>query len=151
MSLRLSPSELQCLQWLQEGSGDRSSELMVPLLPQFTQARRDRLWRQLQHKGLVEFDLVVTRFGLSAHGRMLLQLDRSVLPVTPDEKYVLQSCRDRSIHPDQICYKVPRDYRQKLVLGLAQQGLVRITRQQLGKIWLTPAGKAVLRYDCAPK
>ena len=125
--------------------------MIAPPLPQLTTARRDRLWRQLQQKGLVEFDVVVTRFGLSAQGRMLLHLDRSVLPVTPDEKYVLQSCRDRSIHPDQICHKVTHDSRQKLVTGLAQQGLLRITRQQLGEIWLTPAGEAVLRYDYAPK
>jgi hypothetical protein len=144
-------SEWQCLLWVQQqGAGDRSP-IPAPLpLPQLSVARRDRLWQQLRQKGLVDFDRVVTRFGLSAHGRTLLQLDRSVLPVTPDEKLILQSCRDRSIHPDQISYKVPPNQRQILIAGLAQQGLLRITRQQVGKIWLTPAGAAVLRYDCAP-
>ncbi len=149
--MRLSASEWQCLWWLQQqGSGDRSPMPALPPLPPLAATRRDRLWRQLQQKGLVDFDRVVTRFGLSAHGRVLLQLDRSVLPVTPDEKLVLQSCRDRSIHPDQISHKVPPHQRQILIAGLAQQGLLRITRQQLGEIWLTPAGAAVLRYDCAP-
>ncbi|WP_152624696.1 hypothetical protein [Leptolyngbya iicbica] len=149
--MQLSASEWQCLRWLQQHASHNHEALAVPLpLPQLSTVRRDRLWQQLKAKGLVDFDVVVTRFGLSATGRMLLQLDRSVLPVTPDEKWVLRSCRDRSIHPDQIAYKVPHDQRQALIAGLAEQGLLRITRQQIGKIWLTPAGAAVLRYDCAP-
>ena len=149
--MRLSASERQCLLWLQRPGADPRSRMSVPPpLPQLSTTRRDRLWRQLQQKGLVDFDRVVTRFGLSARGRILLHLDRSVLPVTPDEKLVLQSCGDRSIHPDQISDKVPFNQRQILIAGLAHQGLLRITRQQVGKIWLTPAGAAVLRYDCAP-
>jgi hypothetical protein len=151
VSVRLSASEWQCLLWVQQqGADDRSPIPAPPPLPQLSVARRDRLWQQLRQKGLVDFDRVVTRFGLSAHGRTLLQLDRSVLPVTPDEKLILQSCRDRSIHPDRISSKVPPNQRQILIAGLARQGLLRITGQQVGKIWLTPAGAAVLRYDCAP-
>jgi len=150
VSVRLSASEWQCLWWLQQRGADDRAPLLQPPLPQLSATRRDRLWQQLRQKGLVDFEQVVTRFGLSAHGRMLLQLDRSVLPITPDEKLILQSCRDRSIHPDRISRKVPPNQRQILIAGLAEQGLLRITRQQVGKIWLTPAGAAILRYDCAP-
>lgn len=127
----------------------RAAAASLPLPPKWSQSRRDRRWRQLQQQGLVDFEVIVTRFGLSATGRVLLQLDTSVLPVTPDEKYVLQSCRDRSIHPDQVCAKVPRSQRQPLIANLAQQGLVRITRQTLGEVWLTPAGAALAQAHCA--
>lgn len=93
--------------------------------------------------------MIVTRFGLSATGRTLLQLDTSVWPVTPDEKYILQSCRDRSIHPDRVCARVPREPRQALIASLAQQGLLRITQQTVGDVWLTPQGVARLRSDAA--
>lgn len=142
---------MQCLLWLLRYPHYRASATVVNPHPQLSATRRDRLWRQLHHQGLIDFEVVVTRFGLAATGRTLLQLDRSVLPVTPDEKYILQSCRDRSIHPDQISHKVPPSQRQALVMGLAQQGLIRITQQKLGDIWLTPAGVSFLRHDCAPQ
>ena len=151
MSLQLPPTELQCLLWLLRHPNYRAPAAAEPPLPQLSTTRRDRLWQQLKDKGLVDFEIIVTRFGIAAAGRTLLHLDTSVLPVTPDEKYVLQSCRDRSIHPDQICYKVPTDQRQALVADLAQQGLIRITQQRLGAIWLTSAGKAFLRDECAPQ
>lgn len=111
----------------------------------------DRLWKRLQQLGLVDFEVVVTRFGLSATGRTLLQLDRSVLPVTPDEKCILQSCRNRSVHPAQISAKVPRDCRQSLLAALAQQKLIRVTQQKLENVWLTGRGQAFLRYEFAPQ
>lgn len=152
MPLQLPPTELQCLLWLLCHPHYRASTAVgSPPLPQLSATRRDRLWQQLQNRGFVDFEVIVTRFGIAATGRTLLQLDTSVLPVTPDEKYVLQSCRDRSIHPNQICHKVPTDQRQALIAGLAQQGLIRITQQHLGTIWLTTAGETFLRDECAPQ
>ncbi|MEM6837054.1 MAG: hypothetical protein AAF609_09375 [Cyanobacteria bacterium P01_C01_bin.120] len=123
------------------------------LQPQLKLSARqgDRLWQRLQQWELVDFEVIVTRFGLSAVGRTLLQLDQSVLPVTPDEKYVLQSCCDRSAGPQQISAKVPPDCRQPLLAGLAQQGLIRVTQQKLENIWLTTRGKAFLRYEYEPQ
>ncbi|NEQ47095.1 MAG: hypothetical protein F6K00_27570 [Leptolyngbya sp. SIOISBB] len=152
MPLQLPPTELQCLLWLLCYPNYRAATAVgSPPLPQLSATRRDRLWQQLQDRGFVDFEVIVTRFGIATTGRTLLQLDTSVLPVTPDEKYVLQSCRDRSIHPDQICHKVPTDQRQALIAGLAQQGLIRITQQHLGEIWLTAAGETFLRDECAPQ
>lgn len=151
MPLQLPPPELQCLLWLLCYPDYRAASTVEPPLPQLSATRRDRLWRQLQARGFVDFEVIVTRFGLAATGRTLLQLDTSVLPVTPDEKYVLQSCRDRSIHPDQICYKVPANQRPALIAGLAQQGLIRITQHHLGEIWLASAGERFLRHECAPQ
>lgn len=114
-------------------------------------ASRDRLCQQLLRKGWVNCEDIITRFGLTATGRTLLTLDASVLPVTPDEKYILRSCREHSITPGQIHPRVPKDQRQTLLVGLAQQGLIRATKRQLGDVWLTEAGQHFLRDECAPQ
>jgi hypothetical protein len=115
-------------------------------------ASRDRLCQELQQQGWVDYEVKITRFGLTAAGRTLLQLDTSVLPITPDEHWILRSCRpDTSITPGQIHPRVPRDQRQRLLSGLAQRGLIRVTQQQLGAIWLTPAGVQFLREEFVPQ
>lgn len=114
-------------------------------------AERDRRCQALADRGWIDYESISLRFGLTATGRVLLTLDRSVLPVTPDEAYILRACRDRSITPHQIPARVPAAMRQPLITQLAQQGLVRITKYRLGHVWLTPAGQAFLRYDCAPQ
>ncbi|MDB9528267.1 hypothetical protein PN498_19905 [Oscillatoria sp. CS-180] len=114
-------------------------------------AARDRLCKQLCQKGLMGYEDAITRFGLTATGRTLLKLDRSVLPVTPDEKYVMKSCQESSITPGQIHPRVPKDQRQQLIARLADQGLIRITQRQLGDVWITEAGQRFLREDCIPQ
>ncbi|MGF1459628.1 MAG: hypothetical protein ACFBSG_11435 [Leptolyngbyaceae cyanobacterium] len=150
-SVLLSSAELKALLWLLKYPGYRAPVTDLQPLPKLASAQRDRLYQQLQQQGLVDFSVLATRIGLSATGRTLLELDRSVLPITPDERYILQSCRDRSITPAQISARVPSNLRQSLIAGLARQGLIRITQQKLGEVWLTAAGRSYLRNDCAPQ
>lgn len=112
---------------------------------------RDRLCRNLRQKGLLDLEETVARFGLTAAGRTVLSLDRSILPITPDERLVLQSCRETLITPGQVQSKVPKDQRQRLIQTLAQRGLLKIAHQHIGDVWLTAAGKTFLREDCAPQ
>ena len=114
-------------------------------------AARDRLCQQLLYRGFVTYEDIITRFGLTATGRTLLTLDTSVFPVTPDEKYVIRSCRDHSITPSQIHPRVPKDQRQALIVGLAAQGLVRVIKRQLGDVWLSETGQQFLREECTPQ
>ncbi len=118
---------------------------------QTTPAVRDRICRQLHHRGWVNYEEVVTQFGLTAAGRTLLTLDTSVLPITPDERFVLRSCGDSSITPGQIHHRVPPNQRQRLIQSLAQRGLVKVVQQQIQTVWLTEAGQHFLREDCAPQ
>ena len=123
----------------------------IQTLAKVSLAGRDRLCQQLAEKHLVDYERISTRFGLTATGRTVLNLDTSVLPITPDEKYVLMSCRDRSIPPQQIHHRVPPDQRQALISNLAAQGLLQVTKRQLGEVWLTEAGQQFLRDDCNPQ
>ncbi len=115
-----------------------------------TTAARDRLCQSLCKRGWVAGKTVVQRFRTSRAGRTLLSLDTTVLPITPDERWVLQSCRGHSITPGQINRRVPANQRQRLIQGLADQGLVRVTQSHLTVIWLTPAGQTFLREDYCP-
>ena len=119
--------------------------------PKTSATDRDRLCRHLRQQGLIDCEETATRFGLTAAGRTLLTLDTSVLPITPDERFVLKSCQGGSITPGQIHPKVPKDQRQRLITGLAQRGLLKVTRYQIGEVWMTMAGQTFLRDDCAPQ
>ena len=84
------------------------------------------------------------QFGITQSGRVLLGLDRSVLPVTPDERLVLKSCVQGRIAPEQIHARIPSEHREKLICRLADQGLVQVYQTQIQAVWLTAAGKQVL-------
>ena len=116
-----------------------------------TATERDRLCRQLCQQGLVDCEETITRFSLTAAGQTLLRLDTSVLPITPDERFVLKSGQGGSITPGQIHSRVPKDQRQRLIAVLAQRGLIKVTKCHIGEVWLTAKGQAFLRDDCAPQ
>ncbi len=143
-TLQLTTAELRLLIGLLAFPGYRATVDQLVGLSTASLAERERLCQGLADRGWIEYESISLRFGLTATGRILLELDRSVLPVTPDEKYVLQACRDRSITPHQIPARVPVASRQLLITQLAQQGLVRITKRRLGEIWL-------LRNECTPQ
>ncbi|MEL6383873.1 MAG: hypothetical protein AAFQ89_15740 [Cyanobacteria bacterium J06626_18] len=128
----------------------RTAIAQIRLNAKTATAERDRLCRQLRQKGLIDCDDAIVRFGLTAAGRTLLTLDRTVLPVTSDERLVLSSCQRGSITPGNIHPRVPKDQRQRLLTKLANQGLIRVTKRQMGNVWLTAEGARFLREDCAP-
>lgn len=150
-AFQITSQELKILLLLLGFPNYRAPVSQIQPTPKLSTAARDRLCRQLQQKELICCEAIVTRLGLTATGRTLLDLDTSVLPVTPDEKYVLQSCREHSITPGQIHPRVPPDQRQRLIARLAQQGLVKITKRQLGDVWLSERGQQFLRDECAPQ
>ena len=147
----LAPLELKFLLSLLPHPHYRAAMTEICPQPKLSGAQRDRLCQQLRQRHWIDYEEIVTRFGLTACGRTLLNLDTSVWPITPDEKYVLQSCQYRSITPGQIAAKVPDNQRQRLIVALAEQQLVRITHRRLGDVWLTVAGQQFLRDEYVPQ
>ena len=147
----LAPLELKFLLLLLTHPHYRAALTEIRPQSKLSAAQRDRLCQQLRQRNWIDYEEIVTRFGLTAHGRTLLALDTSVWPITPDERYVLQSCQYRSITPGQICSKVPENQRQRLIVTLAEQQLIRITQKHLGDVWLTPAGQRFLRDEYVPQ
>lgn len=150
-STQLTTLELKFLLALLGFPNYRAPIAQIRPLAKVSLVGRDRLCQQLAQKGLIDYERISTQFGLTATGRTVLNLDTSVLPITPDEKYVLLSCRDRSSTPPQIHHRVPPDQRQPLINSLAEQGLLRVTKRQLGDVWLTAIGQQFLRDACNPQ
>ncbi|MGF1522899.1 MAG: hypothetical protein ACFBSF_11345 [Leptolyngbyaceae cyanobacterium] len=148
---QLPASELKFLLRLLQFANYRAAIAQIRPNAKTTPAERDRLCRQLYQKGLVDCNDAIVRFGLTAAGRTLLTLDRTVLPVTPDERLILKSCQRGSATPGNIHPRVPKDRRQHLLTKLNEQGLIRVTQRQLGDVWLTDEGARFLREDCTPQ
>ena len=149
--LQLSAAELKFLLRLLQCVDYRTVISKVQPSAKTTPSERDRLCRHLCQKGLVDCEDSILRFGLTAAGRTLLTLDRTVLPVTPDERLVLKSCQEGSTTPGNIHVRVPQDQRQRLLAKLADQGLIRVTKRQIREVWLTAQGAIFLREECAPQ
>ncbi|MGF1567744.1 MAG: hypothetical protein ACFCVD_06700 [Nodosilinea sp.] len=103
-----------------------------------------RICRQLSDQGLITHREAIVRFGLTVIGKTLLRLDASVWPVTPDQLLILRSCARGRIGPGQIHYRVPVAERQRLLQGLAEQGLVVVYGQEVVELRLTDLGQAYL-------
>lgn len=112
---------------------------------------RDRPWLRLHQLGLVDYSQEILQFGLTVAGRTLLKLDTSTLPVTPDERWILQSCQTGRITPAKIHHRVPASSHQRLLQSLAQRGLIQVYRTQMQAVWLTPEGQQYLYQDYSPE
>lgn len=111
-----------------------------------TAATRNCICRSLAEKGLVEYDSEIFRFTLSAPGRMLLSLQTTSLPVTPDELKLLRSCRG-SMTAEKLGSCVPEAGRSQLVSGLVNRKLLKVTKRQILTVRLTAKGKSLCDYD----
>ncbi|MFE4106773.1 hypothetical protein [Almyronema epifaneia] len=114
-------------------------------------AQRETVCRQLGHKGLVAYTEVISRFGLTPGGRLLLNLDNRNLLVTPDELLTLKSAATGHLSPATIHPKVPAQSRQRLIQTLASRKLVKISQKQIKDVWLTPQGQHFLRFQYSPQ
>lgn len=105
--------------------------------------QRDRICKTLAEKGLVNYSSVVSRFTISRFGKVLLSLDTTSLPVTPDELKLLRTCKG-SMSPGQLSRKIPVNARQQLIHSLAARKLIKISSVEIKEVWLTELGKNVL-------
>ncbi|NJM98766.1 MAG: hypothetical protein HC800_17850 [Phormidesmis sp. RL_2_1] len=110
---------------------------------------RDRICRELTASGLVEYDRQITNFSIAPPGKTLLNLDTTSLPVTPDEQKVLRACAKASTTPGKIL-GVPADMRQDLIRNLEERGLLKVTKEAIKEVRLTPQGKRFLLHEYEP-
>ena len=111
--------------------------------------KRDRICKKLASQGLIAYDSDVAKFTISAAGRMLLTLDTTSLPVTPDELYLLRACKG-SMAPGQLSSKIPMGDRQRLIRGLAERKMLKVRSVTIKEVWLTPYGSAVVSGQFKP-
>ena len=106
-------------------------------------AKRDRICKKLASQGLVDYSGDVAKFTISPAGRILLTLDTTSLPVTPDELNLLRACRG-SMSPGQLSSKIPMSDRQRLIRGLADRKMLKIRSVAIKEVWLTAQGRDVI-------
>ncbi|NJL45313.1 MAG: hypothetical protein HC922_05305 [Leptolyngbyaceae cyanobacterium SM2_3_12] len=124
------------------GTGQSGADLTLKRPTSAPQRRR--ALAKLHHQGLIEAQEAITQFGLTVTGKTLLQLDRSVWPVTPDELLILRSCIRGRLAPGQITPRIPVGERQRLLRGLVRQGLIVAYQTELVDLRLTAQGQQVL-------
>jgi hypothetical protein len=148
--MTVSSSELKFLLKLLDQPGYRAAMSALSPNAKTKPSERDKICRQLSSRGLVEYLEEITKFAILPAGKTLLDLDTSVLPVTPSELAILKACKAKTITPDQISSKVPSDDRQRLIRVLADRRMVVIKASKLKEAWLTPVAIAFLQTEYSP-
>ncbi|MBE9137619.1 hypothetical protein IQ254_10400 [Nodosilinea sp. LEGE 07088] len=138
------PLELDILSHLEAAGGRCDTLTALPTALKSSFKRRTQACQTLQVRGWLTYDHDISQFGLTLTGKTLLNLDRSVWPVTPDEKLILRSCLGGRIGPDQIRRRVPAGDRQRLLQGLAEQRLIVVYKRAIVNLRLTALGRGWL-------
>ena len=134
--------ELKFLRKLLE-QGGRSDIADIKPNEKTPAAKRDRICKNLATLGLVAYNSEVARFTISPAGRVLLTLDTTSLPVTPDELRLLKACKG-SMSPGQLSQKIPVCDRQRLIRVLADRKMLKIRSVAIKEVWMTAEGKDVV-------
>ncbi|MGB3312117.1 MAG: hypothetical protein WBG32_08060 [Nodosilinea sp.] len=143
-SLAPSSLELALLQQLKAAGGTCATLTALPIEQKRSLRQRERACQTLCDRGWLDYNHDIARFGLTLTGKTLLKLSLSVWPVTPDELLILRSCRGGRIYPGQIHRRVPVYDRQRLLEGLAEQGLIVVYKRAIANLRLTPPGKKIV-------
>ncbi len=117
--------------------------------PKTSASERDKACKNLCSQGLVDYEEEIIRYGITAAGKSLLSLDTSTLPVTPDERHLVQAAATQVATPG-MAKKVPANARQRLLRQLVDRGLVKIHKTQIKEVWLTAQGQAFLCHEFTP-
>lgn len=140
--------ELKFLRKLLE-QGGRSDISSIKPNEKTPATKRDRVCKKLASLGLVAYDSDVAKFTISAAGRMLLTLDTTSLPVTPDELNLLRACRG-SMAPGQLSSKIPMSDRQRLIRELADRKMLKIRSVAIKEVWITNQGRDIISGQHKP-
>ena len=141
-TIELKTIELKFLRKLLE-QGGRSDILSIRPNEKTPATKRDRICKNLSSLGLVAYNSEVARFTISPAGRVLLTLDTTSLPVTPDELRLLRACKG-SMRPGQLSQKIPVGDRQRLIRALAERKMLKIRSVAIKEVWITAQGKEVV-------
>lgn len=141
---KLEPIELKFLLKLLDKEGHRGSIAELQPNSKTSAAKCDRICKSLAEKGLVDYDSEIFRFTLSAPGRMLLSLQTTSLPVTPDELKLLRTCKG-SMTFAKLGNCVPEVMRRQLVETLVDRKLLKVVKSTITEVRLTDLALAYLK------
>lgn len=143
---RLETIELKFLLKLLKTEGHRAPISVLKPNSRTSAAKCDRICQNLAEQGLIEYDSEISRFTLAPPGRVLLRLQTTSLPVTPDELKLLRACRG-SMTLARLGNSVPEGSRQSLVQALVKRRILKVVKRQITEVRLTAKGKALATHN----
>jgi len=154
----LKAAELKFLMKLGNCEGYKSDVSLLNPTAKTPAAKRDspaerrcqRICSSLAEKGFVEFDSEIYRFKISPPGRMLLTLQTTSLPVTPDELKLLKVCRG-SMTAEKLGNCVPEGDRMRLIEELVERKLLQVVKYTIAEVRLTAKGQQLLQKQTIEK
>ena len=144
MMEKLETIELKFLLKLLESEGHRGHILTLKPNRKTSAAKCDRICKSLAEKGLVDYDSEIFRFTLSAPGRMLLSLQTTSLPVTPDELRLLRTCKG-SMTPAKLGSCVPENMKLPLIKKLVDRKFLKVVKCSITEVRLIETGLMFLK------
>ena len=114
---------------------------------------RNKICRDLAHRGLISYSQEVSRFNIAPAGKALLKPEAANLPLieqhlTEQHLAILKACKSKSIVPSDV-KKLDAAERQTLIQQLLVKGLIdeKTAKIQIKEVWLTDRGHAYLRDE----
>ncbi|PLZ23659.1 transcription factor RcaD [Fischerella thermalis] len=118
---------------------------------------KDKICRNLGDRNLVDFSREIATVKILSPGQALLKLDPAELPITDQERKVLEKLSKTSgkIIPSKITVSsLKSPEKEEIFKNLSDRGLIEVElkiKRTKAEVWLTERGIEYLRDDYSPK
>lgn len=111
---------------------------------------REEICRKLCDRGLLVCSYKISKFKITPPGKFLLKQDSGELPLTKQERKVLQASAKGRITAKET--GIPVEEQQVVIQSLADRGLVEVKpkHKKIRDVGLTERGKEYLQYEYNP-
>lgn len=111
---------------------------------------REEICRKLCDRGLLVCSYKISKFKIAPPGKFLLKQDSEELPLTKQERKVLQASAKGRITAKET--GIPVEEQQVVIQSLADRGLVEVKpkHKKIRDVGLTERGKEYLQYEYNP-
>ncbi len=140
-------NELKFLLKLLEFDDYRAPLSEIKLKPKISRDEQEEICRKLCDRHFLVCSYEISKFKIAAPGKFLLKQDSDGIPLTEDERKVLQASKKDAITPEET--GIPVEEQQIVIQSLANRGLIEVkTKHKMIKdVWLTDRGKEYLQYE----
>ncbi|MBD2578835.1 hypothetical protein [Oscillatoria sp. FACHB-1406] len=143
--MELQTKELKFLLELLGKKGYRASISELKPNAKMPTSERDRIFRQLRQRELVDGVEEITHFKIDPAGKALLEIAAEQSLLTLQELKVLRACETGTITPGKT--GVPSGERAAVIQSLRDRGVIQAVKTQIKEVWLAERGKLALAKE----
>jgi hypothetical protein len=144
----LDTTELKLLLKLLGKKGYRTAIVELKPNEKTPASERDRIFRRLQQRELVDGTEEITHLKLDPTGKALLKIAAEQSLLTLQELKVLRACETGVVTPGKT--GVPSGDRAAVIQSLLERGVIQAAKMQIKEVWLTERGKEALAREYDP-